>query len=209
MDVRNNKRRNVLTHARVNQRRVCFCVGGRGGVKIWASTGGGGWGREGINRKDPRQVIKWVREPSEVTHSSKGSVSINSPTSSYPGFDTQQISCLSFNDKVSQNFQYELFFKFGHVYQATDRGEVIKNLILFLAFISRPTLCYTACLVLGSLIYAIFGAKFFGFVDIFTKFLPFSTCGLRIIFICCKLFSSPLSGWYPDALQLALVTALV
>ena len=70
MDMRNNRRRNVSTHARVNFSQsetssllsvcVCVCVGGGGGggVKFWASTVGK------IYRKDPLRLLI------SLTHSS-------------------------------------------------------------------------------------------------------------------------------------------
>ena len=65
MDMPNNQRRNVLTHARVNFSQsetssllsvcvcvcVCVCVGG-GGIKMKFSLLLVGW--KGVNRKDPR-----------------------------------------------------------------------------------------------------------------------------------------------------------
>ena len=47
MDMRNNKRRNILTQTRVNfsqSETSSLLRGGEGGVKFWASTVGGGGG---------------------------------------------------------------------------------------------------------------------------------------------------------------------
>ena len=62
MDMRNNKRRNVFTHARVNfsQSETSFFYVCEGGAKIlvtpgvWRTPGGGGGGGGSVNRQDPK-----------------------------------------------------------------------------------------------------------------------------------------------------------
>ena len=71
--MRNNKRRNVLTHARVNfsQSETSSLLRGGGG-------GGGGRGgrrRRGVNRKDPRLLLK--SEPEMVIFTFRDSVEVS------------------------------------------------------------------------------------------------------------------------------------